>query len=108
MALKPVLIELLIVEATEFQRQSSQTADQPGVRGDHGNDETEAGLLRKLKAAFGFTLRLNQRISSGEKVRVQVIAAISRKCQVTDSVRCVESATHQIAASPDMFRPWHD
>src|SRR4029077_12747776 len=43
-----------------------------------------------------------------EKIRVQVLAAISRKREVTDFVRGIEGATHQIAASLDMFCPWHD
>ena len=65
-------------------------------------------LLRKLEAILGFTLHLSERISRREKVRVQVVAAVRRKGEVTDLVRGIERATHQIAASPDMSRPRHD
>src|SRR6266540_1630162 len=108
MALEPKLIEPLIVKGAEFRRQATEGPDKPELRGDDVNDETEPSLLRKLEAILGFTLRLNRRISHGEKVRVQVDWTISRKREVTDFVRGIEGATNQIAASPDMFRPWHD
>src|SRR5439155_20832650 len=54
-----------------------------------------------------FTLGLARRICRGGKVRGQVDWRISRKREVTDFVRGIEGATNQIAASPDMFRPWH-
>ena len=65
-------------------------------------------LLGKLEAILGFTLHLNERISRRQKVRVQVDAAVRRKSEVADLVRGLERPTQQIAASPDMFRPWHD
>src|SRR6266851_5295156 len=37
-----------------------------------------------------------------------MVAAIRRESKVTDFVRGIKGATHQIAASPDMSRPWHD
>src|SRR5882724_1373028 len=108
MALELKLIEPLIVEGAECRRQATERPDQPALRGDDVNDETEPSLLRKLEAILGFTLHLNERISRREKVRVQVVAAISRKGEVADFVRGIESATHQIAASLDMSCPWHD
>src|SRR5258708_23989014 len=105
MALELKLVEPLIVEGAEFRRQATEGPDKPELRGDDVNDETEPGLLRKLEAILRFTLRLNERISHGEKVRVQVDWTISRKREVTDFVRRIEGATHQIAASTDMFRP---
>ena len=50
----------------------------------------------------------DQRISRRQKVRVQVVAAVRRKSEVADLVRGIERPTHQVTASPDMFRPWHD
>src|SRR5882724_5474143 len=108
MALELKLVEPLIVEGAEFRRQATEGPVKPELRGDDVNHETEPGLLRKLEAVLGFTLYLNERIPRREKVRVQVVAAKSRKGQVTDLVRGIEGATHQIAASTDMFRPWHD
>src|SRR5262249_1795517 len=43
-----------------------------------------------------------------EKVRDQVIAAVSCIGQVTDFVRGIEGATHQITAGLNMSRPWCD
>src|SRR3984893_4908905 len=108
MTLEPKLIEPLIVEGAEFWRQSTEGPDKPELRGDDVNDETEPSLLRKLEPILGFTLRLNEWVSHGEKVRAQRDCTISRKREVTDFARCIDGATHQIAASPNMFRPWHD
>ena len=108
MALEPKLIELLIVKAAELRRQAAERPDQPELRGDDIDDQTEPGLLRERQAMLGFTLHLNERISRREKVRVQLVAAIRGKGEVTDLVRGIERATHQIAAGPDMSRPRHD
>src|SRR5262249_5773751 len=62
----------------------------------------------KLETILGFTLHLHELISRREKVRDQVVAAVSCIGQVTDFVRGIEGATHQIAAGLDMSRPWRD
>ena len=108
MALDPKLIKLLIVKGAEIRRQAAERPDEPELRGDGVNDETEPHLLRKLEAMLGFALHLVERIARREKVRVQVVAAIRRKSEIADLVCGLERATHQIAASPDMSRPWHD
>src|ERR1700752_3935748 len=108
MTLEPKLIEPLIVKGAECRLQATKGPDEPELGGDDANDQSEPSLLRELEAILGFTLHLGERISRREKVRVQVVAAIRREGEVTDFVRGVEGATHQIAASPDMFRPWHD
>jgi hypothetical protein len=53
-------------------------------------------------------LHLNERVSRREKVSVQALAAIGRKCEVAGLVRGLESTTQQITASANMYRPWHD
>jgi len=68
----------------------------------------EPHLLRKRETTLGFALHLIERIARREKVRVQVGAAVRRKSEVTDLVRRLKRATHQIAASPDMSRPGRD
>ena len=60
------------------------------------------------EAMLGFTLHLSELISCCEKVRDQVVAAVSRVGKVTDLVCGIEGAAHQIAAGPDMSRPWQD
>src|SRR3954468_9407964 len=108
MALESTLIELPIVKVAECHRQSTEGPDQTELRGDDVDDETEPGLLRKLETTLGFTLRLNERVSRREKIRVQVNAAVRRKREVAYLVSGLERAPHQIASSPDMFRPRHD
>src|SRR3984893_14570077 len=108
MTLEPKLIEPLVVEGAEFWRQATEGSDKRELRGDDINDETEPSLLRNLERILGFTLRLNEWVSHGEKVRAQGYCTISRKRDVTDSVGCIDGATQQITGSPNMFRPWHD
>ena len=43
-----------------------------------------------------------------EQVRVQLVAAIGRAREIADLVGGLERAAHQLAASPDMSRPWQD
>src|SRR6476660_3809031 len=64
--------------------------------------------MGKLEPMLGFLLHLNERIACREQVRVQVQAAVRRKCEIADLVRGLELPTEQIAASLDMFRPGHD
>jgi hypothetical protein len=53
-------------------------------------------------------LHLIERIARRKKVRVQMGVAVRRKSEVTNLVRRLKCATHQIAASPDMPRPRRD
>src|SRR5258707_3281678 len=57
---------------------------------------------------LGFALHVNQRISDGKKVRVQVVAAVSRKRKVADFAGSVEGAAYQIPAVLDVLSPRHD
>ena len=70
--LEPALVELRVVEGAEVRRQSTKRPDQPELRGDDVDDETEPRLLRKFEPILGFALHLDERISRREKVRVQV------------------------------------
>src|SRR5215831_8718511 len=108
MALESKLIESFIVERAKFGGQPAKRPDKSELCGDLANDEAEPNLLRKLEAILGFTLHLRELISRREKVRYQVVAAISCISQVTDFVRGIECATHQIAARLNMSRPWCD
>src|SRR3979490_2875618 len=105
MALEPRLIELLIVEAAEGRRHAAQRPDQPELGGDAVNDKPEPRLLREREAMLGFAFHLGKRIARREKVRVQFVAAVGGVSEVADLVRRLERAAHQIAASPNMFRP---
>src|SRR3984893_9186473 len=108
MTLEPKLIDPLIVKGAESWRQATEGPDKPELRGDDVNDETEPSLLRKLEPILGFTLRLNEWVSHGEKVRAQGDCTISRKREVTDFACRFDGATHQSASKTSMLRPWHD
>jgi hypothetical protein len=99
------LVEPLIIEGAKFWRQAAQGPDQPELRGDNIDNETKPGLPRKVEPFFGFALRLAERISGCDNIRVQVVAAVSRKGEVADLVCGVEGATHQIPAGLDVPRP---
>src|SRR5580700_9653675 len=64
------LIELRIVKAAEFRRQAAQHPNQGELHCDVMNDEAEPRLLGEHEAMFGFSLYLEQRLASEEKVRV--------------------------------------
>src|SRR5258705_9455094 len=98
MVFEAAFIELLTVERSECRCLATKRPDQLELRGDDLDDETEPRLLRELEAPFGLTLRVCQRISSGEKVGVQIVAAVRGKRQVAGPVRDVERAAHQITA----------
>src|SRR5215210_1575318 len=108
MALDPKLVKLLIVKATEIRRRAAERPNEGELRRDLVNAKTELHLLRKRETTLGFALHLIERIARREKVGVQVVAAVRRKSEVTHLVRGLKRATHQIAASPDMHRPWQD
>jgi hypothetical protein len=103
--LDPTLVKLCIVEGTECRRKAPEGPDQSELGGDDVNDKPEPGLLREGEALFGCALHLDQRITRGKHVRGQFVAAIGGESEVADLVGCLERAAHQIAASPNMFRP---
>ena len=108
MALEPRLIKLRIVKAAECRRQSPESPDQSELRGDAINDKPESRPLREREAMLSFAFHLGKRIARHEKVRVQLVAAIAGVNEVAGFVCHLERAAHQIAASPDMARPWQN
>ena len=64
MALEPKLIESLIVEGAKFRGQPAKGPDKSELSCYVVNDETKPNLVRKLETILGFTLHLNQLISS--------------------------------------------
>ena len=80
MALEPKLVKLPIVKGAELWRQTTEVSDKGELRGDDANDDTEASLVGKHQTILGFTLDLRKRISRGEKVGVQGVAAVRRNC----------------------------
>src|SRR5262249_38101995 len=105
-ALEPKLIKLIIIEGSKFPSQAAKGPDEAELRFDVVDDATEPNLLYKLEATLGFTLHLNQLVSCCEQISDQEIAANTRRGNVTNFVCGIETATHQVAAGPHMFRPW--
>jgi len=83
-------------------------ADQPKLPDESVDHETKPGFLGKLEACLGFSLHVDERITRGEKVRDQVVAAIAREHKVAACIRDLEGATDHIAAGAHMFGPRHD
>src|SRR5215831_19078863 len=108
MLLESTLIERLIVEAAKFRGQPTEGPDQLDLCGDEVHNEAEARSPGKLETFLGFRLHLGKRISHRQKVRDQLVPAISGKCQVTDPVGGIEGATYQIPSAQGMFRRRHD
>src|SRR6202000_3377545 len=69
---------------------------------------TKPRLPGEVEPIFGFALRIAERIAGCDKIRIQVVAAISREGKVADLVCGVEGATHQIPAGLDVPRPGHN
>src|SRR4029450_1093683 len=107
-ALKPELIELIILERAKFRSETAKAPDKAELHFDVVDNETEPDLLRKPEASLGFTLDLDQRISYCQQVFNQVVAAKTGVGNVTDFACGIEGAAHQIAAGPDMSSPWQD
>src|ERR1700747_2432912 len=95
-------------EAAEFRRQATQAPNKPEPSGDDVSDDAEPSLPGKLQALLVLALDLGERISRGEQICIQGVAAVRCNCEVTDLARGFKCATHQIAAGLDMLRPRHD
>src|ERR1700722_15264298 len=107
MALELNFPKLGIVKRAEYGRQAAEGANQPELGRDDVVDETKPRFLCKVEAILCFVLHIAERVSGRDKIRVQIVAAIRRKSEVTNFVRGIEGTTHQIATSPDMPRPRH-
>src|SRR5262245_61842792 len=108
MLLKSMRVEALLVEAAKLRRQPTEAADEAELRRDLVDDETEPNLLGKPETILGFTRDSGERISRRQKVRDQVVGSVSSKGKIAEPVGGIEGATYQIAAGPDMPRPWQD
>jgi hypothetical protein len=53
-------------------------------------------------------LHLGKGIPYCQKVRNQLVAAVSSKCKIADPVGSIEGAMYQIVTLQSMFSPWHD
>src|ERR1700741_2183243 len=98
MALESPLSESLVVEGAKRRSQAAKRPNKPELHGEIVDDETEPNLLRILETALGFPFHLSKRVSRSQKVGYQVIAAISRKCNIPCAVGGSKGATYQITS----------
>src|SRR5271156_6400866 len=100
-------IDLSVVKAAEFWRQSAQHPNQRELRCDVMNDKAESRLLSELEPTFRFCLHFRQRLAGKEKNRVQIIARIGCVHEVSVPDPCLEGMAQQVTASPNVFHPRH-
>ena len=96
------LIELFIVEGTEFSRQSAQRPDKRQIREDDIDHEPELRFLRERKILLGLALHFDERIARGEKIFIQVETNVPGKTDIAVLARDVESTTQQIASAANV------
>ena len=108
MALERELLEPNVIETAECRGEAAQRADELQLARDEVLEQAEPGLLRKLEAALGLALHLDERIATGQHVAVHLLAAIRCKRQVAALVRGFEGPARQLAGGADMRRPRHE
>ena len=79
MLLELLLVEPGVVEAAELWRQAAQRPDEPELRGDPVDDETELRLAREVEPGLGLSLHLDERVAAGEQVRDKVLRSCRRR-----------------------------
>ena len=70
-----LLVEPVVVEATENGRQPAKSPDQLELRGEEADDESETSAAREVESGLGLTLHLGERSAAREKLGDQVVAA---------------------------------
>src|ERR1700694_5996394 len=100
MLLEAALVELRIIEGVEVRCKSTERPDESVLRGNEVADETEPHLRHEFERVLDLVLDFTERISGGEKIRIQIGAAIGRVSKVSGLLRRVESAPQKNAAGP--------
>src|SRR5258708_39268177 len=108
MLLEAALVELRIVEGPEVRCQPTERPDQPVLRGNDVADQTEPHLPHEFERVLDLVLDVSERISGGEKIGIQIVAAIGRISKVPGALRRVESAPQENAAARQVLRPVRD
>src|SRR6266403_280529 len=108
MVLEAALVELRIIEGPEVRCQSAERPDQSLLRGSDVGDETESHLPHEFERARDLVLDVSERIPGGEKIGIQVVAAIGRISKVSGALRRVESTPQENAAARQVLRPVRD
>src|SRR5258705_12329318 len=105
MLLEAALVELRVIEGPEVRCQSAERPDQSVLRSNDVADETEPHLPHEFERALDLVLDVSERIPGGEKIGIQVVAAIGRISKVPAALRRVESTPQENAAARQVLRP---
>jgi hypothetical protein len=70
MTLELKLVEVIVIERTEFRFQAPKCPDQRELRSDLVSDAAKPYFFSKREARLSFTLHLRQRVSRGQKIAV--------------------------------------
>src|SRR5260370_34985874 len=108
MLLEAALVAIRIMEGAEVRGQSTKRPDESALRGNQVADETEPHFPHEFERVLDLVLDFGERISGGEKIGIQVGAAIGRISKVPGALRRVESAPQENAAGRQLLRPSRD
>ena len=108
MLLEAALVELRIIEGVEVRCQSTEHPDQSVLRDNDVADETEPHLPHEFERVLDLALDVSERIPGGEKIGIQIVAAIGRISKVPGALRRVESTPQENAAARQVLRPVRD
>src|SRR5689334_15652523 len=95
MLLKPILIEIRIVEGGEAWGQALESADEPKLPDDYVDDEAELRLPGELESVLGLAMDVAKRFSCGEQHGHQSVAGIDRIFEIADLLRRGEGVPQQ-------------
>ncbi len=96
--LEPALVELPIVEPSEFRGQPAERTDELQRPGHHVGDETETRLPDERKRAIGFPLHIAESITGGKAEGDQGIAGVGRKSEIAGLLAGIESTPEPLDA----------
>src|SRR5882757_4096325 len=108
MLLEAALVELRIIEGVEVRCKSTEHPDESVLRCNEVADKTEPHLPHEFKRVLDRVLDFTERISRGEKIRIQVGAGIGCISKIAGVLRRIESAPQENAAGRQVLGPVRD
>ena len=102
--LELLLVEPGVVEAAEYRRQAAERPDQLELPRDEVDDRTEPSLARQVQASLSIALHLLERLTAGEQVCKEVVAAQNGVGEVACLLRRFKDALRKWAAGLDVPR----
>jgi hypothetical protein len=106
--LETALVELGIVEGAELRSEAAKGLDEPEVRTDQVEDDSEPESAREIEPSLGLALDISERFPGCEEAGDEADLAETREGDVADSVGRVDGAPRQAEAGTDGLRPVRD